>query len=81
MNQWMCGHIWICEGGSVTEDEVMHLRVCAVSSVDRQSECGAVCEWVDGCERQRGRERERERERERARRDYQPTRALGFELS
>jgi hypothetical protein len=73
VNQWICGHIWICEGGSVTEDDVMHLRGCAVSSVGRQSECGAVCEWVDGRERQ-GREEERERER----RDYQS--AVGFEL-
>lgn len=58
----MCGHIWICEGGSVTEDEEMHLRGCAVRSIGRRRECGAVCEWVDG--------RERQRERERERRDY-----------
>jgi hypothetical protein len=64
----MCGHIWIREGGSVTEDEVMHPRGCAVRSVGRQSKCGAVCEWVDG--------RERQRERDGERRDYQPTRAL-----
>jgi hypothetical protein len=65
VNQWICGHIWICEGGSVTEDEEMHLRGCAVRSIGRRRECRAVCEWVDGHERQR------------ERRDYEPARALG----
>jgi len=54
----MCGHIWICEGGSVTENEGMYQRGCAVRSVGRHSECGAVCEWVDGHERARERKRE-----------------------
>ena len=55
VNQWMCGHIWICEGGSVTGDEDMCQRGCAVRSVGRHSEYGAVCEWVDGRERDRER--------------------------
>jgi hypothetical protein len=48
VNECMCGHIWICEGGSVTEDGGMHLWGCAVYSARRQSECGAVWERGGG---------------------------------
>jgi hypothetical protein len=48
-----------------------------VRSVGRQSECGAVCEWVDGRVRREGGRGDRGAG-ERNRRDYQS--AVGFEL-